>query len=98
MIRFWVINLGVMALLIPLGYIKSHSKIRVFFLPFLCLFVLANIILFQKDTWDNRKFLLYWYLGSAGLVGSLVTSMITNKHKGKLFAAVFLLYLATLSG
>jgi hypothetical protein len=42
-------------------------------LPFMAVFAVANLVVFQSWDWDNTKLLAYWYLGFALLVGALVT-------------------------
>lgn len=95
LIWFWFLNTGVMSLLIPFAFFKSSHKVRVFYYPFLTLFILSNLFVFQSDPWDNRKFLLYWYLLSAGLAGSFLVSLIQS---GKMVLAVVLLYFSIISG
>jgi hypothetical protein len=94
-IWFWIINTGVMSFLIPIAFIKSSKKIQVFYIPFLCIFIISNIVVFQHDPWDNRKFLVYWYLASAGLVGNLLLKIADNKQ---LLLSFLLFFLAIISG
>lgn len=42
-------------------------------LPFLAVFAIANLVVFQSWDWDNTKLLTYWYLGAALLLGTLVS-------------------------
>ena len=94
-IPFWIINLGIMTILIPIAFLKASPKIRTFYIPFLILFILSNMFSFQKDAWDNRKFLLYWYLASSGLVGYFLYNLARTKG---FLVAIILFYLATISG
>lgn len=80
LVWFWFINLGIMAILIPYSYMKATPRVRLFYVPFIFFFLLANTVLFQNDDWNNRRFLIYWYLFSAGLVGNLLTSLIRRKQ------------------
>ncbi len=41
-------------------------------LPCLAVFLVANVVVFQSWDWDNTKLFVYWYLGVALLVGTLV--------------------------
>ena len=77
-VLFWIVNLGIMSILIPLAFISASKKYQIFYLPFLFLFIACNLLSFQKDPWDNRKFLLYWYLVSSGLVVSDSLFHMTN--------------------
>ncbi|MBJ7608427.1 MAG: hypothetical protein JF887_03210 [Candidatus Dormibacteraeota bacterium] len=41
-------------------------------LPFVAVFGVANIVVFQSWDWDNTKLFTYWYLGVALLLGALI--------------------------
>jgi hypothetical protein len=43
-----------------------------FCLPFLVIFALCNVVVFQSWDWDNTKLFAYWYLGAALLLGGVV--------------------------
>lgn len=43
-----------------------------FCLPFLAIFVICNVVVFQSWEWDNTKLFAYWYFGAVMLVGALV--------------------------
>jgi hypothetical protein len=51
--------------------VVSSDLLR-FCLPFLAIFVLCNVVVFQSWDWDNTKLFAYWYLGAALLVGGVV--------------------------
>jgi uncharacterized membrane protein len=59
--KLWVLNLGILFFLIPFGFLKSTRNVRTFYLPFLLLFVLANLVKFQPWYFDNYKLFLHWY-------------------------------------
>jgi hypothetical protein len=42
--------------------------------PFMLLFVVANVVVFQSWDWDNTKLFAYWQLAAALLVGAWVAS------------------------
>ncbi len=44
-------------------------------LGFMAVFVVANLVVFQSWDWDNTKLFVYWYLGAALLIGTLVTRL-----------------------
>ncbi len=60
-LKLWVLNLGILFFLLPLGFLKSTRNVRTFYLPFLLLFVLANLVKFQPWYFDNYKLFLHWY-------------------------------------
>jgi hypothetical protein len=41
-------------------------------LPCVAVFLVANVVVFQSWDWDNTKLFIYWYLGVALLLGTLV--------------------------
>lgn len=96
-IRFWILNAGVMFFLIPYAFIKSNTKLKLFYIPFLLLFILANTFLFQGTYLDN-KFLLYWYLLSAGIAGNVLTNMFSLNNRKHIYVGIILMYLSISSG
>jgi hypothetical protein len=43
-----------------------------FTLPFLVIFALCNVVVFQSWDWDNTKLFAYWYFGASLLLSALV--------------------------
>lgn len=43
-----------------------------FCLPFLVIFALCNLVVFQSWDWDNTKLFAYWYFGASLLIAALV--------------------------
>lgn len=69
---FWIKNIGLMFFLIPISWIaawKRNRKLFWIYLPFLIIFAVCNLWVFQPWENDNSKLLRFWYLGSAVLVG-----------------------------
>ncbi|MEM1539086.1 MAG: hypothetical protein QXW82_02575 [Candidatus Bathyarchaeia archaeon] len=62
LLRFWIMNIGVVILPFILGYKKSDSAIRSLYFPFFMLFILGNFVRFQPWDWDNYKIFLHWYI------------------------------------
>ncbi len=62
---FWAINAGGLIILLSLGFVKARSETRIFYLPFLLLFVVANVVKFQPWYFDNYKLFLHWLALSA---------------------------------
>lgn len=97
---FWIKNIGLMALLIPLFWLQAYFANRRLFwiyLPFLLIFAAANIWVFQPWENDNSKLLRFWYLASAILVGWGLARFAKAGSWQKLVAAVALV-LVTFSG
>ncbi len=95
---FWVKNIGVMVVFIPLSFFAVPKKIKVLSVPFTLLFILSNIFIFQPHSWDNRKFLLYWYFFSSGMVAYMLIKMYQRHHFLTFFLAIILFYTSIASG
>ena len=69
MLKFWILNLNVLSFLIPLGFYAVKRAVKIFYMPFLLVFVVANIVKFQPWYWDNYKLFLHWFSLSVVLAG-----------------------------
>lgn len=88
---FWLKNLGLFPLILTVSFIKSSAKIKRFYLPFLALFIISNIFIFQPHDYDNMKIMLYWFLLSAILVADYLVRI-------KKLVAVLLIFLLIFTG
>ncbi len=108
---FWLKNWGVFfpLALFALGVLLSSTagnmglllsdqrKERWLFGAFVLLFLLANLIKFQPNLWDNTKILLWSYLGLSFLVAQLLVGWFQRGLTGKVMSGV-LVALMTISG
>jgi hypothetical protein len=100
---FWLLNTGVfiplllLALLLPTRAGRLPRRLRLFYLPFACCFLVPNLLRLSPWIWDNVKFLFLWYVVSAPLVAALLATLFRRRVLGWLAAGVLLLTL-TLSG
>lgn len=67
---FWFKNLGFLLFLVPFGFLKLKKSKKVFLLPAIVLFFLANLVIFQPWDWDNIKIFIicFWFFSIAGAV------------------------------
>lgn len=68
---FWTKNLGLFAPVLVAALIwvfKNNRFLFLLYIPFLILFALSNIFIFQPWEFDNTKILIYWYFASSILV------------------------------
>ncbi|RCV63029.1 hypothetical protein C5S53_16060 [Methanophagales archaeon] len=88
---FWALNAGGLIILLSLGFLKADKKARLFYLPFLLLFVIANFVKFQPWYFDNYKIFIYW-LALSAVMASLATLWVTDfsKRTYKILATVSL--------
>jgi hypothetical protein len=82
---FWALNAGALIILLSLGFFKARNETRIFYLPFLLLFFIANIVKFQPWYFDNYKIFIHW-LALSTIMASLAIWWIHdfNKKSAKL--------------
>lgn len=61
-IEFWILNLGISLILIPLGIIFSNKIQRKIFIAFFLIFIVGNSIQFSIEIAANHKFFNYFML------------------------------------
>lgn len=78
-----------------------HSSLTtyhlLFFLPFLFIFIAANVAKFAPWEWDNIKVLIYWFIGSIPFV-SLVVAWLWQRDKVSKIIAISCLIVLTFAG
>ena len=91
---FWALNAGGLIILLSLGFLKADKKARLFYLPFLLLFVIANFVKFQPWYFDNYKIFIYW-LALSAVMASLAILWVTDFNK-RFFTTLAIVLLAIL--
>jgi hypothetical protein len=99
---FWLYNTGLFIplLLVALAMHRRWlppSLLR-FYLPFAACFLVPNVLRLSPWIWDNIKFLIYWYLASAPLVGLALARLARGPMIGRVAAPVLLLALVLAGG
>lgn len=75
---FWFKNTGLfwpLLLAALLGPFALRGRSRLILAPFLVVFVVANLVVFQPWDWDNTKLLIFWYLAGAVAVSALLIAI-----------------------
>jgi len=90
---FWIRNLGFYLAAIIIGYIFARPKLKSFYLAFLGLFLVSNIIVFQPHLYDNMKIMLWWFLLSVVLIADWLGGIIKKMGKPG-YLAVILIFCA----
>ncbi len=67
--------------------IPHSSSLLIFYLPFVFLFLVANVAKLAPWEWDNIKVLIYWYVGSIPFVAFAVSWMWRKTTALKVVAA-----------
>lgn len=96
-VKYWFLNLGLVTILAPLGFIIADSEKRKLFLPFLFFFVIGNVFQFTPSMIDNHKFFNIFAI-SANLFSAF---LILNVWKKIVWARIFVLpvfLIITISG
>ena len=75
----------------------TNYQLLLFYIPFLLIFVLSNLVKFAPWEWDNIKVLIYWYVASVPFVAWLLARM-WEKDKLYKFAVIVCLIVLTFSG
>jgi hypothetical protein len=72
---FWIKNTGLFLPLLLVALVTRFAlslRSRLLLAPFLAVFLVANLVVFQPWDWDNTKVLVFWYLASGVAVGALL--------------------------
>lgn len=76
----------------PVGAWQARSLL-LFYIPFVLLFVIANVVKLAPWQWDNVKILIYWYVGSLPFVTYALVRMWRARNELKPVVAVFMFVL-----
>ena len=97
---FYVKNLGLIFILLPVAFISAEDKDRLTWLGILPLWILCEFIQFQPNPYDNNKLLFIWFAFSCGLVASFLMDIYAKLEgiKGRRLLAGIAVIAMTLSG
>lgn len=94
---YWLFNLGLYLILIPIVFLFSNRKTKWFLIPFVGFFVLANTFKLSTDMINNHKLINYAVIG-ANIVTAGFLMMMWKKHFVLKPLAIILLVILTASG
>lgn len=93
---FWLANMGVELPLLVAGLFLIGRNNLKFYLPFLAIFALANVFVFQPWDYDNHKFFSFWLMPSVLVMASTLLAVLGIPRFGKpLFAVLLALSVVT---
>ena len=97
---FWLKNLGFFApvLIVSIVWLFKNAKIFILYLPFLVIFFISNIWIFQPWEFDNSKLLIYWYFASCIVAAYFLSYALFTGHIFKKITGLFIVILITFSG
>ena len=67
---FWLLNIGLPALLILPAWMAAPSVWRRFYLAFVALLCFSLLVVVSPSSYDNIKLIYYWYAASAVLIAA----------------------------
>ena len=97
-IWFWLTNTGIFIPLLLFGIFLSQrtkdkgerTKLLIFYIPFVVLFIVSNSAKLAPWEWDNIKVLIYWFVGSIPFVALVLAWLWEKNNILKAVAAVCL--------
>jgi len=99
-IWFWFKNLGLFApiWLISTVWLFKKSKLFFLYLPFVGIFVISNILVFQPWEFDNSKLLIYWYFATCIVIGYFLWDTLFTGNYLRKIVGILLVLIMTTSG
>lgn len=98
---FWFKNLGIFAPLLTVSTIwlfKNNKHLFSLYVPFLLIFILSNIFVFQPWEFDNSKLLIYWYFASSIVVAYFLNNVLFSENFLKKSVGIIIILVAIFAG
>lgn len=98
---FWFKNLGLFApiLLISLVWLfREFRNLFFLYIPFLLIFIISNLFVFQPWNFDNSKLLVYWFFASSVVVAYFLDDMFFQEGAAKKIFGIILIFIMIASG
>ncbi len=98
---FWFKNLGLFAPLLIVSIFWVYKKQKTLFglyLPFLGIFIISNILIFQPWDFDNSKLLVYWFFASSILLAYFLYEEFFKKKYVYKFIGILFVFIMIFSG
>lgn len=97
---FWIKNIGIVLILLIPALLAAKRKMLSIYSGALAIFLIANVVLFQPNNYDNNKLLYIWYIFTVIIVSAYVFSLynrLKGQH-GRWTVIAVILVISTLSG
>ena len=86
---FWLKNMSPHIFIFTLAYWFAKPKVKTFYLAFVVLFVLSNLMIFQPYDYDNLKLMSWWFLMSCIVTGLMFDTFVLRwRVPGLIFSLV----------
>jgi hypothetical protein len=79
------------------SFFVDYKSLLLFYLPFVLLFFVCNVVKLAPWEWDNIKVLIYWFVISIPFVALVLIRFYQQGNFGRIIATAFLVFL-TVSG
>ncbi len=96
-LKYWFLNLGLTSILGFLGFILSDKTQKKILIPFIFLFVIANLFKFSPEIAANHKFFNLFVIG-LNMFTAFTLALIWKKSFILKFVSIILIFFLTLSG
>jgi hypothetical protein len=96
-VNYWILNLGLGATLVPVGFILSNKSQKKIVFPFVVLFVIGNLFRFTPEIAANHKFFNLFVIGINFFSAFSLIYLWQKGRLGKIVAAAAFFFV-TLSG
>ncbi|QXP84209.1 hypothetical protein [Methylococcus sp. Mc7] len=96
---FWVKNVGLVFVLLPAALWAANRRMLAMYSGAVGIFLLADLVLFQPNEYDNNKLFYVWYLLSCILVGGFLRDLHGRLEglRGRWIASALILFVASFS-
>jgi hypothetical protein len=93
---FWLRNIGLPTVLIIPAWFAASRPLRLVYLSFLALLLVALLVVFSPNDYDNLKLMTYWYAGTCVVIAAWLGRLATNRFG--LVCSIGFVALSILSG
>ena len=76
---FWILNGGVLLLLLPVAWPRGSERLRRWYAPFIVVWLLGFLVRTQPWEWDNNNHFVWWQAASVVLVAPLIASWLGSR-------------------
>lgn len=99
-IWFWFKNLGIFAPLLAVSvcWLYKKKELFVLYVPFLFIFIISNVLVFQPWEFDNSKLLIYWYFASCIVVSYFLYEVFFSNGVARKTLGVILVFFMIFAG
>jgi len=95
-ILFWIRNAGLPTILIIPAWLSAPRPLRFFYLGFVALLIVALLVVFSPNDYDNMKLMTYWSAGTSVVIAGWLTRLARGRIG--LICSIVLVAGSTLSG